>query len=218
MRVCIDIAMFPILLAALAFRITGGLAHERTGIFAAILFLMHNILNLRWHKGVLKGRFNFKRLLNTAVNFSLVILAATILSTGILASAHIFGFGNYFNGMELRQIHSLSAYWLLIGVSAHIGLHWDMILARIPRCAFLSGKIARIAWLLILPFGIWAWIERNMTGKLFLGYSFDFHEGGATLFFFENLVIAALVALLTRLVSKIPDIIFSKTKNQKEKT
>lgn len=48
-------------------------------------------------------------------------------------------------------------------------------------------------------FGIWAWIERGMYGKLFLGYSFDFWDESSPpiLFFAENLgVICAVAAAL----------------------
>lgn len=218
-RLALDAAMTFATLLALAFRITGDFAHEFIGIAALALFAFHNILNRRWFCEALKGKYGFRRLMNAAVNAPLILSALLVFATGLMQSKHIPDFLQFSEGMAARRIHSAAAYWMFALISAHIGLNFGAISSKIglnKRCAIL---MPRIACLLLAAFGIWAWKERAMTEKLFMGYSFDFWnpESPQILFFAENFGVMCLVAASACFTVKLSDMIksFKTLKNER---
>jgi hypothetical protein len=210
-RLIIDLAMTILILAALAYRITGDVAHEWIGISVALLFIVHNAMNWRWYKNIFRGKYTFRRSVNTAVNFILFITMSTLIISGMLMSRTILAFLNLPGGMETRQIHTTAAYWGLIIIAVHIGMHGKMIMNsmrkmfRIKNANFTRTIILRIVALLITAFGVWASFDRDMFSKLFLGFSFDYwnEERPALLFFAANLSIMATYIFLTYYILKL---------------
>jgi cytochrome b561 len=223
-RLIIDLAMTIFILFALAYHITGDVAHEWIGISVAVLFIVHNALNWRWYKNIFKGKYKFRRSVNTAVNFILLITMTTLIISGILMSRIIFTFLNLPGGMEMRQIHTTAAYWGLIIIAIHIGMHWEMIINAFNKMIKIKGdkspckniirKItARFIALIIIVFGVWSSFDRDMFSKLFLGFSFDYwnEERPATFFFVVMLSIMGIYVFITHFILKL-----SERKRQKE--
>lgn len=203
-RLLVDASMAAAMLFALAFRITGDFAHEWAGAAALVLFAVHIILNRRWFGGIPKGKYDFRRTLNTAANMALSVAAALVFATGLMSSKHLLGFLELPGSMALRQIHSTAAYWTLVLASAHIGLHWNAIKSKIVPDNPSARRIVHTLCFCLALFGIWAWIERGMYDKLFLGYSFDFWDESfpPVLFFAENLGVMCAVGAASLLALK----------------
>ena len=195
MRVFIDVAMTALLAAAFGFRITGGFAHELLGVFAAAFFALHNAVNARWYARIFAGGYSMRRGVSAFVNAVLAALASVVAASGIASSESLFGFGGA--TMELRQIHSISAYWLLVFAGIHAGLNGGFFRVR-ALCA--RPKISAALSVAVAAFGAWAFWERSMFGKLFFGYSFDFvnPDFPEAVFFAEILAIPCAVALAVR--------------------
>ena len=62
-KIILDLLMTVVLLALMAFQITGQELHEWFGAGMLVLFLMHNILNFKWYKNLFKGRYTMFRVL-----------------------------------------------------------------------------------------------------------------------------------------------------------
>jgi quercetin dioxygenase-like cupin family protein len=209
-RLGLDAAMILLFVTSLAFRMTGRVAHEWIGLFLGILFCAHTVLNLGWYMGIFKGNYSIRRILITSTNLALIIIMMVLCVTGILNSRHIFGFSQYFDGESIRQIHSIAAYWGLVLIGVHIGLHWEMILAalRVTSRKMLEGKTAayvlRIVAALVAVYGVWSSLDRDMGAKLFLGFSFDFWnpDRPLALFFTHNLSIIGLYAVIAHFAQK----------------
>ena len=197
MRIFIDVAMVALLAAAFGFRITGGFAHEVFGVCVALFFALHSVVNARWYARIFSGGYSMRRGVSTFVNAVLAALASVVAASGIASSEFLFGLG--VATMELRQIHSISAYWLLIFAGIHAGLNGGFFRVR-ALCA--RPKISAALSLGVVLFGAWAFWERSMFGKLFCGYSFDFvnPDFPTLLFFAEILAIPCAVALIVRFV------------------
>jgi hypothetical protein len=107
--------------------------------------------------------------------------------------------------MTLRQIHTTAAYWGLIIIAVHTGLHWGMILNAFRKMANISGEnhtrktILRVIALAFISFGVWSSFDRDMLSKLFLGFSFGYwpEERPAFLFFVVNLSIMGIYVSIT---------------------
>jgi hypothetical protein len=123
----------------------------------------------------------------------------------VLAVLHLSG------GMLLRQIHTTTAYWSLILVAAHIGLHWEIISSVVQKMTGFTGvsrirsSILRVSTVLLIIYGLWAFWDRDMAAKLFQGHSFDFWnpESPAILFFTSNLALLGLYVVGTRSLFKL---------------
>jgi hypothetical protein len=132
-RLVIDLAMTILLLGAYAYRIFGDVAHEWIGISLFALFAVHNTINLRWYKGIFKGKYTLRRTITTIVNITLVFTMAVVLVTGLLQSRAVLAFLHLPGDMILRQAHTTAAYWSLPLIGVHAGLHWEMIMNAIRK-------------------------------------------------------------------------------------
>jgi hypothetical protein len=219
-RLIIDLAMTIIILFSLAYRITGDVAHEWIGISVAVLFIIHNALNWRWYKNIFRGKYNFRRSVNTAVNFILLIDMATLIISGMLMSRTILAFLNLSGGMETRQIHTTAAYWGIIIIAIHIGMHGEIIvnamrkMMRITTANLTRAIILRVLVILIVGYGVWSLFDRDMFAKLFQGFSFDFWppDKPAILFFTANFSIMAIYIFATYYILKL----FTKISGRKQ--
>ena len=202
-RVGLDAALLALMLAALAFRITGRAPHEWLGLGFCLALALHLFWNRRWFAALFSGRYSPRRTLTALVNLSLCAAACLLFCCGALNSRHVFHLSGFVDGQTLRQIHCLSAYWLPALSGLHLGLHGDMLLARFrirpPKTA------GRIAAALIVAFGLFACRERDMAAKLFEGFSFDFWDPSApiALFFAYNLGIALMLAVPVHYLLKL---------------
>ena len=156
MRIFIDSAMAALLAAAFGFRITGGFAHEVFGVCVALFFAFHSVVNARWYARIFSGGYSMRRGVSTFVNAVLAALASVVAASGIASSESLFGLGGA--TMELRQIHSISAYWLLIFAGIHAGLNGGFFRVR-ALC--VRPKISAALSLGVVLFGAWAFWERS---------------------------------------------------------
>jgi len=213
-RIFLDLGMLVLLPFALAFRITGATLHELIGITALILFGAHNFLNLRWYRGIFKGKYATARATNSLVNIALATTAISMFFSGLLISKYSPVFFDNQTEMKLRQIHSICGYWTFLLAGVHIGFHFVKMRSSYGIFKFKPRKIFKIISLFLLAFGVWSWIKRGFFEKLFMGYSFDFFDcqSSSTLWIAQNCAIIWLVAFVANLICNI------KGKNKIDKT
>jgi hypothetical protein len=167
-RFIIDLAMTILILFALAYRITGDIAHEWIGISVCVLFIVHNGINWRWYKTIFKGTYQYRRVMNTIVNLLLLVMMTVLYVTGLLHSRTALGFLHLSGGDYLRQAHTFAAYWGLIVIALHIGLHGEMIINALRKMTGITGVnhvrtiIFRIFVVLIAVYGVKSFIDRDM--------------------------------------------------------
>jgi hypothetical protein len=143
--------------------------------------------------------------LNTAVNLFLLAAMTVLIITGLLHSRTVLAFLHLPGGMVIRLIHTTAAYWGLLLIAVHLGLHWEMIInamrkmTGITKANFGRTIIIRAVVVLIVTIGEWGSFDRDMFSKLFLGFSFDYWdpERPAILFFIFNLSILGIYVSLT---------------------
>ena len=71
-KIGIDFLMTVLLLLLMAYQIIGQELHEWLGAGMLILFLLHNILNIRWYGNLFRGKYTILRLMQTIINFSVL--------------------------------------------------------------------------------------------------------------------------------------------------
>jgi cytochrome b561 len=183
----IDLVMSILLIIAMAYHMTGNavdgnIVHEVIGIAVFVLFFIHSILNMQWYKSIFKGKYNVRRIYNTAINLLLLLIMATLMISGILLSRTIFAFIPSIGGMFVRQLHTFAAYWGLILVGVHLGMHWGIILNSARKMTGITGTsrtrtiVLRVLAGLIAAYGVKASFDREVGSKLILYSTYGFWD------------------------------------------
>jgi Na+-transporting NADH:ubiquinone oxidoreductase subunit NqrE len=73
-KMFIDILMTVFVLMLMAYQATGEKLHEWLGTGMAVLFLAHNLLNIRWYGSLMKGKYSLLRIFRTVINFSVFVV------------------------------------------------------------------------------------------------------------------------------------------------
>jgi hypothetical protein len=202
------------MLFSLSYRVAGDISHEWIGVSVFVLFVLHHIINRRWYRQIPKGKYDYRRILTFIVNFLLLITMLVVIITGLLHSRTVLAFLRLPGGMIIRLIHTTAAYWSIILVAVHIGLHWGMIMNAFRKMLKIRGenrtrKIAmRSIALAFVSFGVWSSFDRDIFSKLFLGFSFDYwpEERPAILFSAANLSIMGVYIYVTYYALKFIDL------------
>jgi hypothetical protein len=199
-RLSIDFVMTVSVLFAFAYQLTGNTLHELIGTAILLLFLIHNAINWRWLAGVLKGRYNVRRLIGTSVNLLLLTDATLLMASGITNSRFVFEWMGARSGLLDRSFHALTAYWFLVLMAVHLGLHWRTVVTQVCKLARGSGLdrlnpiYARVCSALIGAYGVYASSDREILSRLTGYISFDYwdFDNYALLFFLEYAAIIGL--------------------------
>ena len=108
----IDVLMTVLLLCLMAYQTTGQELHEWFGAGMLILFIAHNLLNIRWYSSLLKGKYKLLRILQIIVNFSVLVSMLCLGFSGIVISRHVFAALPIGGPMAMaRSIHMAASYW-----------------------------------------------------------------------------------------------------------
>lgn len=133
-KIAVDIAMTVVLLLLMTYELIGQVSHELLGIIMFVLFILHHILNSRWTKNLIKGKFTALRTQQTVLVVLVLFSMAGSIFSGVMLSHHIFSFLPSGNGLSFaRNLHMLSAYWGFVFMSLHLGFHWNMMMGTAKR-------------------------------------------------------------------------------------
>lgn len=130
----IDILMTIVLIPLMAYQVTGEAAHEWLGISMVSLVIVHQVLNRKWYATLFKGNYMPFRILSIIVNVLLLISFALTAISGISMSNHAVPFlYNLVNVNTARVMHLAFSYWAFILMGLHIGMHVNVMTAKIPN-------------------------------------------------------------------------------------
>ena len=175
----LNIVMTLLLLVIMDYRFTGNAYHEIGGVVLALLFVFHNVLNWRWYTVFFKGRQNFRRLLMTLINLFLAVTMGTVFVTGVLISVTVFApLGIRGEGLLLHDLHQGAAYLSLILAAIHLGLHWEMLMAKLRNWLHIDGSglgwsiMCRFVSIIVIAYGIYASFENHIGANLLMQHAF----------------------------------------------
>ncbi len=211
LKMGIDLVMTVLLLCQMAYMLIGETAHEWMGAAMFVLFILHHILNWRWYKNLMKGRYSILRVWQIVVNFLALLSMIGLMVSGIIMSRTVFAFLPIDGGMGFARIlHMLAAYWGFILMSVHLGLHWGMIMGMVRKIACVKKASPARVWILrglalvICGFGIYAFLKNNIADYLFVRSEFVFFDmrQPLALFFGEYLAMMGLWACIAYYAGK----------------
>ena len=180
-KIAVDIAMTAVLLLLMTYELIGQVSHELLGIIMFVLFILHHILNNRWTKNLIKGKYTTLRTLQTVLVVLVLISMAGSIFSGVMLSRHIFSFLPFGNGLSFaRNLHMLSVYWGFVFMSLHLGFHWNMMMGTAKRLtkkpSVMRTWMLRIIALIIAGYGVYAFVKRDIGSYLLLQNQFAFFD------------------------------------------
>ena len=158
-----DIFMTILLMLLMFYGLTGQYFHEYAGAAMFLLFILHHILNYKWWKNMLSGKFSSLKIIIISVNLLLLLDMIGLLISGIIMSRYAFSFLNIRIGVSgARMIHMICSYWGFALMSAHIGLHWNIVIRSLKKAPKPIIYISRILAAIIAAFGLYAFIKNRL--------------------------------------------------------
>ena len=177
---CVDVLMTLALPLLMGYQLWGEAAHEWIGVGMFLLFILHHLLNLNWHKRLFRGKYTPVRILTLCTDVLVFLAMLTLMYSGIVVSRHVFAFLPVQSGLVIaRRLHILGSYWGFLLMSLHLGLHWNMILGVIkkqakPRPSKARGAALFLVSAVIAAYGVYVFIRRDFATYLFLQSEFVF--------------------------------------------
>ena len=210
-KICVDVAMTLGLLFQMGYHLWGDTAHEWVGAGLFLLFILHHILNWRWWTGLFKGKYTVVRVLQTVINLLTLAAMVGLMVSGVILSNEVFEYLHIRGHMSFaRRLHMATSYWGFFLMTAHLGLHWGMLLGMVRkvRKTKLTGRpdshFPTLIAVLIAAYGLAATVKRDLTTYLFLQAEFVFLDFGESkiLFYLDYLAIMGTFIFLAHYGAK----------------
>lgn len=202
-KIIIDIAMTVALMLLMTYELIGQSTHEWIGMGMFVLFLIHHVLNRKWSGNLIKGKWTPFRIWQTILVLWVLVSMIGSMVSGIILSRSVFSFLPIRSGQSWARImHLLCAYWGLVGMSLHLGLHWSMMIGMTQK---YLGKPSQLrTWILrllaagIAAYGVYAFVKRDIGSYMLLKSEFVFFDFEEPLIFFfaDYLAIMGLFVFL----------------------
>lgn len=191
-KIWIDFLMTVLLFLLMAYQITRQELHEWFGIGMLALFLIHNILNIRWYENLFKGKYTLLRVMQVMINISVLVSILCLGFSGIVMSRHVFVALPIRRPMATaRTMHLAASYWGFVLMSIHLGLHWSMIAGMFRRLWDGKKMPAALIWLIrfaavfIAGYGAYCFHKTNIVSYMLLKNQFvffDFEQSAVSVF------------------------------------
>ena len=203
-RLVVDIGMVVPLPLLMTYSLIGEKFHEIVGTAMLILFILHLVQNRKWLGAISKGRYNARRIFQTALDLLLLIFVILQPVSGILMSKHLYSFIQIPGISSLmRQIHMPLAYWGFALMSIHAGTHLQPLFRKLYDKGNSAKAASLIVTVLVCLYGIYAFIKRQIPSYMFLQTMFAFFNFSESriLFILDYLTVMILFAMLGLLIA-----------------
>jgi len=224
-KILTDILMTAVLLFLMAYQVTGEKFHEWFGVGLFLLFIIHNVLNIRWYGNLFKGKYRLLRVIRTVINFAVLAVMLCLAYSGVVMSRYVFAALPITSGMaRARVMHLSCSYWGFVLMSVHLGLHWGMITGMFRKLCggrknTLISWFMRLLSVLIAGYGAFCFWQADIVSYLFLKVEFAFidYEKNAVLVLVQYMAMMGLWVLIACYMTKGIEKLSASSQKRKEK-
>ena len=199
-RIILDIVMTCLFIVLMGYYVTDNTVHEVLGTITFLLFIIHNILNIKWYKNIFKGKHNFQRIFHIIINLLLFIAMIGMMISGIMISSDVFDFLNIKTTMIGRNLHMISTAWGFILIAIHVGFHITGIMNKL-NTKMKNSTLEYVYYfiiVLLIGFGIYSFISLRLWEEMFLLTHFKFfdYEQSTIMFYLKYVGLLIAIALV----------------------
>ena len=207
LRIIIDVVMYLLFIILMGHHITGNHIHEILGTGTIVLFIIHNIINIKFYKIIIKGKYNLKRIFLTLIDILLLFCMIGIIVSSIIISNDVFAFLKIQTTIFGLKLHMLSTSWGFVIMSIHLGLHLNVLISKINK-KMKNSKFEYIyyfVFILILVYGIYSFIKMNFISDMFLLNPFKVYnfEESPFVFYLHVLSSSLFISLTIYLINSL---------------
>lgn len=209
-KICVDIGMTLGLLLLMPYELIGQAAHEWIGLGIFVLFIVHRILNGKWSRNALKGKYKPFRIWQTILVILVLDSMIGSMVSGVIISRHVLSFLPINGGRSFgRSLHMLASYWGFVLMSLHLGLHWSMMMEMakkaVKKPSAVRTWILRVLALAIAGYGVFAFVKREVGSYMLLKIQFVFFdfEEPLILFLLDYVAIMGLFVFIGHYLAQI---------------
>ena len=224
-KIAVDVAMFVLFLLLMEYHLLPDVTHEWLGISVFVLFVVHNALNYKWYAVMFKGKHSVMRIIQTVLNFLLVITMLLCMISALFVARELFAGLNLQAGMFGRTLHMKASAWTFILMSVHLDLHFGMFAGMTKRFNLpvlfrrIMKWVLRILMLAIAVYGIVVFVQRGFYEELFVAEVFrgNFDEKTALVaftFFLQTAAMSVTFASMAYYAKKL-GLCIKKTRKEK---
>ncbi|MGI6117546.1 MAG: DUF4405 domain-containing protein [Bilifractor sp.] len=160
LRVITDFAIGVLMFFQMSSQYTGLKNHELFGILMTVAVVFHQVINYRWYRSLLKGKYNAMRIVVLVTDLALLADMAALIVCG-------FSMAEYYLPRHLIPIdreaavvtHLMCGYlgFLLMGFHAHL----HMGKSRGKRSGRRGEKVRQVLFAAAAAFGVYALIHEH---------------------------------------------------------
>ncbi|MGN0819697.1 MAG: DUF4405 domain-containing protein [Christensenellaceae bacterium] len=182
-KITVDAAMIALFLLLMGYHLFENFQHEWFGASLFVLFIIHNVLNLKWYKNLFNGRYSAVRILTIIVNCLLLCSMLANIVSAFMLSRNVFRFLGLTSGSIGRKIHLVATVWSFLLMSVHFGLHQQMFIGIAKKICqpntivknVLKWSI-RAIFFAVCIYGIIVFVQREVYSDMFLLKEFKFMD------------------------------------------
>lgn len=203
-RIILDIVMTGLFIILMGYYITENVVHEILGVITFVLFILHNILNIKWYKSIFKGKHNFQRTFHIIINLLLFVAMIGMMVSGIMISADVFSFLNIPTTMFGRMLHMASTSWGFVLMATHVGLHitgmMNKMNSKMKNSTF--EYVYYFILVILVGLGIYAFIDLKLWEDMFLVNHFKFfdYEQSSIVFYLKYVAVLSAISLVIYII------------------
>ena len=210
-KIIVDLAMYILFLLLMEEHLIPDGTHEWLGISLFVLFILHNALNYKWYAVLFKGRYTALRIVQTVIDFMLMITMIGCIVSSILISGTVLAWMHASGADFGRRLHMISTAWAFVLMSVHLGLHFAMFVGMArkvnmpPLAKTIIKWVLRVVVLGVSAFGIYVFIQRAFYEELFLLTAFKFfdYEKTAFVYLIETAAMSILFVSMAYYLKKL---------------
>lgn len=206
-RILLDCIMTILFIILMGYYITGNNVHEILGTIVFLLFIIHNILNIKWYKIIFKGKHNFQRTFHIVINLLLFIDMIVMMISGIMISSSVFEFLNIPTTMFGRKLHMVSTSWGFVLMAIHVGMHITSIMNKIN--SKMKNNIFEYVYYLIISIivgsGMYLFISLKIYEDMFLVNDFKYfdYNQNSIMYFLKYIIVLISITIIVYAVKQI---------------
>lgn len=212
-KIIVDIIMYILFIYLMGYRLFWNLnIHAILGTILFILFILHHILNYKWYKTILKGKYNYQRIILLIIDLLLLISMIFMIVSAILLSGSVTSLSKIPTTETARIMHVTSTAWGFILMTTHLGLHLKNVLLKFEK-KIKNTNFEYCYYLIIiilLIFGVYSFIKSNLWCDMLMINKKFLVSYNITNFIIEKLGITILFTIVFYIIDSIRKIKISK--------
>lgn len=199
-RIILDIIMTCLFIVLMGYYATDNAVHEILGVITFVLFILHNIINIKWYKSIFKGKHNFQRTFHILINLLLSLAMLGMMISGIMISTDVFAFLDIPTTMFGRMLHMASTSWGFVLMAIHVGLHITALMNKLNTKMKNSTfeYVYYFILVILVGLGIYSFVNLRLWEDMFLVNHFKFfdYEQSPIMFYLKCMTILIAIALI----------------------